>query len=52
MNPFKCLAATMVIALVGILATACGPRQDGDPNTNAKLTAQRQAIIARHKGRF
>ncbi len=52
MNPFKCLAATAMLLLVGVLVAACGPRQDGDPNTNAKLTAQRQAIIARHKGRF
>ncbi len=52
MRPNKIIAAAAVILVVGMVASACGPRQEGDPNTNAKLTAQRQAVIARHKGRL
>jgi hypothetical protein len=52
MRQIKLIAAAAVFLVVGVVVTACGPRQDGDPNTNAKLTAQRQAVIARHKGRL
>ncbi len=50
MKDYNRLMAALILVIVMCAITACGQKQDGDPSTNAKLTTQRQAVIARHKG--